>query len=135
MGDPARSIDPGLFRRLEERLLDPAVRSSEADLASLIAPDFVEFGGSGRVYDRDRVIAALQSEPWADRSLSDFTAREIAPGAVLVTYRVSRRDPAAGTTIGSLRSSIWIWRDGNWQVVFHQGTPSTGMGDPHPTPT
>jgi hypothetical protein len=112
-----------ILRRLEERLLDPAVRSSGSDLGDLIADDFVEFGGSGRVYDKQQVVEAIRSEPPARRTIEDFAARSLAPGVVLVTYRARREDPGGQPAAASLRSSIWTWRDGRWQVVFHQGTP------------
>jgi hypothetical protein len=27
-----------------------------------------------------------------------------------------------------LRSSIWQWIEGRWQMLFHQGTPSATRG-------
>ena len=39
------------------------------------------------------------------------------PGVILCTYR-------SCTSRGStLRSSIWVNRDGAWRLAFHQGTP------------
>jgi hypothetical protein len=46
----------GLLRELEERLLASDVRSSREDVSDLLADDFVEFGRSGRVYDRQQTI-------------------------------------------------------------------------------
>jgi hypothetical protein len=47
--------------------------------------------------------------------LDDFAATEVAEDVVLVTFRLGGERP-------SERSSIWIRRDGRWQVRFHQGT-------------
>lgn len=115
-----------VLRRLEEELLTPAVRSSPEKLAGLLADDFIEFGRSGRVYDKRQTIEALVGEAGgpeaAERTASHFHANELAEGAVLLTYRSTRHE--AGCTTHSLRSSVWAWRDERWQMVFHQGTPT-----------
>ena len=103
---------------LEMRLLDPRVRGSPDLLEDLLAADFVEFGSSGRVYDKPMVVEALRQDPGFDgpRTISDFSARPLSNSIVLVTYRISET--------GTLRSSIWR-RDGErWSMVFHQGTRS-----------
>ena len=128
MTEKAVHVDPELLRRLEERLLNPAIRKSGADVSNLLADEFIEFGSSGRVFGKQEIVDALRSEPPVQRSLTDFGARSLAPNVVLVTYRVSRRDLDGQTVTGSLRSSIWKRIDGRWQMVFHQGTPSSEQG-------
>jgi hypothetical protein len=125
MTEEAAHGDPVLLRRLEERLLDPTVRTSGADVAHLLADDFLEFGSSGRVFGKPQIVEALRSEPPVQRSLTDFSARSLAPGVVLVTYRASRGNLDGQPATTSLRSSIWKRIDGRWQVVFHQGTPAS----------
>ena len=104
---------------LEERLLDPAVRAVPAEVRRMLAPEFVEFGASGRVFDRDAILAALASEsPRAPRQARGFKARLLAPGAALTTWRVTR-----GDGVETLRSSVWQQQpSGEWLMVFHQGT-------------
>jgi hypothetical protein len=41
-----------LLYQLEERLLQPEIRHSPAELAKLLADEFVEFGSGGRVYSK-----------------------------------------------------------------------------------
>ena len=60
------------LRTLEERLLQPDVRRSAQAVASLLADEFVEFGSSGRVFDKTQIITALRDEPPIERVLSDF---------------------------------------------------------------
>ena len=60
------------LRELEERLLQPDVRRSPRALADLLADEFVEFGSSGRIFDKPQIIAALRDEPPIHRSLSEF---------------------------------------------------------------
>lgn len=103
---------------LEERLLDPAVRAVPAEVRALLAPEFVEFGASGRVFNRDGILAMLAAEPRrVALQARGFKVRLLAPGAALTTWRVTRDDG-----IETLRSSVWQQQAGQWLMVFHQGT-------------
>jgi hypothetical protein len=118
---------------LEMRLLEPAVRASSEALAALLAPEFIEFGSSGRVYDRRQVIAALAEEQSSDappiaRAIEDFAVRLLADNVVLATYRVARTMPGASYPEHVLRSSIWRHSAGHWQMSFHQGTRQVVQG-------
>ena len=102
------------IRKLEDQLLDPAVRASADALDRLVSNDFVEFGSSGRVYTKQDVIAQMLGAPSVTVSLTDFNVLALSPDVALATYR----------TPGSLRSSIWRCEGDNWRIVFHQGTPA-----------
>jgi len=118
--------DVSLFQELEALLLRPEVRASKDAVSKLLAEGFVEFGSSGRIYDRDQVIDGLVQESSAlpaVRTAYDFSVRPLSDVAVLVTYRVSRRMPD-GEEFQTLRSSIWQLIGDQWQMVFHQGTPA-----------
>jgi len=115
---------------LEEELLQVDVRKSATRLDALLAEGFIEFGISGQVFDKQDIIDSLRSESPARRSLTDFKALPLGPGAVLTTYRVVRYGASGEQSIHSLRSSVWRLLDGRWQMVFHQGTPLEGSGGP-----
>lgn len=121
----ASAPDAEVFRNLEQKLHRPEVRRSPDAVRALLADDFIEFGSSGRTYDKASIIKALSQESTAEAALvpdvHDFVAREISSGLVLVTYRSSRLLPE-GTARTTLRSSIWKLIDGRWQMLFHQGT-------------
>lgn len=105
---------------LESSLMRPAVRRSAEQLKALINDDFLEFGASGRTYDRASLIALLSVEPDGPVAMiTDFTVRLLAPHIALVTYRAQ-----LGTT-ARLRSSIWRREGEAWRLHFHQGTPTT----------
>ena len=70
-------------RRLEERLLQPEVRQSAAEVATLLAPAFMEFGSSGRIFTKSQIIEALQGEEPVRRALEEFKTSLLAPGVVL----------------------------------------------------
>ena len=119
-----------LLRRLEEELhLNPEVRHSPDQVGALLSDDFVEFGSSGGVFNKQQVIEALEREgppdPSIRLSLVDFIARRLASDVILVTYRTIQEGGPGARQESRLRSSIWKLIEGRWQMVFHQGTPST----------
>jgi hypothetical protein len=113
--------------RLERSLLDPEVRRSPERLSQLLADDFVELGSSGRVFDRKGIIEELRRERPQPVTATDFEVKGLGPEFVLVTYRSHRAEDERSF----LRSSIWRFSGGRWQMVFHQGTP-TGSKRKHP---
>ena len=117
-----------LLRRLEEELLKPEVRHSPDRVGNLLSDDFIEFGSSGRVFNKQQVIEALEREGPADStirlSLVDFIARGLASNVILVTYLTIQEGGPGTRQESRLRSSIWKLIEGRWKMVFHQGTPS-----------
>ena len=119
-----------LLRSLEEDLLRPEVRKSRERINELLADEFVEFGSSGRVFDKAGIIAALQQEqrlrqPQSTQySISDFSVRWLARQTLLVTYRLVVRDEGTEEEKYTLRSSIWQSTETRWKMIFHLGTPT-----------
>ncbi|MER5772103.1 nuclear transport factor 2 family protein [Streptomyces sp. NPDC001985] len=136
-----RSIDEVIAGEL--RLLDPAVRADPERLLALLDPGFVEFGVSGRRWDRTNIAEAVASDegepakgtPGAGSpadggpnggestpvmEVGELTGRVLAPGLIQVTY-VS--EPAGRR---ALRSSLWRESADGWRMCFHQGTPAAG---------
>jgi hypothetical protein len=113
-----------MLHLLEERLLQPYVRRSAQAVAELLADDFLEFGSSGRMFTKPQIIDSLQWESPTRVALREVQSRTLAPGVVLVTYRAVRQGESEKQVAYSLRSSIWRWREGRWQMIFHQGTPT-----------
>lgn len=100
----------------ELALLDPAVRRDPERVGALLHTDFVEFGASGRVWDRTS-ITAVTSGTVERIAATDFRTIRLGPDAVLVTFRSDDHGRRA------LRSSVWV-RDpeAGWLLRFHQGT-------------
>ena len=108
------------LRELERQLLQPEARASRAELDALLAEEFMEFGASGRIYNKASAIDVMCASPGrAPISMLDFAMRQLAEDVAMVTYRAV----AAGAP-DSLRSSLWMRRAGHWRIVFHQGTPA-----------
>lgn len=99
--------------------------ADRAYLEELIAEDYFEIGGSGRVYSRERVIETVvdrydREEPPVEYEVDEFAVRQIAPSMYLATYTLSQ--PDGHETRVTRRSTIWTDSPGHWQVVHHQGT-------------
>ena len=119
--------DAAYFFDLETSLHKSEIRKSPEAAAALLADGFVEFGSSGRIWNKSSIVQSMRGEePHAQEIIvEDFVARELARDVVLVTY-TSRTSTANQPT---LRSSIWKSIAGKWQMVFHQGTPSFQVGE------
>jgi hypothetical protein len=112
------------LKALEESLLNPTNRNNPELISNLLADDFLEFGSSGRTFDKAAILEDLRNEPPHPASLlSDFAIRTLAPEVILATYRTTRHNSSGQITHQANRSSIWINRTGTWQITFHQGTP------------
>jgi hypothetical protein len=118
MPDPALESE---IRILEERLLQATTRSSRGQVEELLSNDFVEFGSSGRVFDKQAVIEYLTGDSPAHFSMLQFRVKRLAPDVVLATYIAVTHLPGAPPR-HSLRSSIWTREGYIWQLTFHQGT-------------
>lgn len=102
---------------LEMELLDPDVRRDSERLRKLLGEDFIEFGSSGRVYEKAMLIDMISNEEQAKVLIRDFAVRELASEVALVTYRT------VGTSgQEARRSSVWVREQDDWKLAFHQGT-------------
>jgi len=109
------------LRELEERLLQPDFRRSRPAVSALLAEELVEHGSSGRVYGKQQILDLLSAETQNRAAIEHFEARPLNADVVLVTYRSIRPGPPERGA-AFLRSSLWVRREGRWQIVFHQGT-------------
>ena len=104
------------LQSLEELLLQPETRANPTKVAALLTDDFREFGSSGRIYTKPEILSVLAKEEPRAITLCNLVCQQLSPEAALLTYQSSALDRAA------LRSSLWVLRDGRWQMLFHQGT-------------
>ena len=111
------------LQALEESLLQHWTRQNQTLVESLLTEDFREFGSSGRSYSRQQILKALAAESPQSITAHDYKLTMLSPEAALLTY-TSIQQPPDGSPMKALRSSIWVHRDGNWRMLFHQGTPT-----------
>lgn len=109
------------IKELELKLLNPAVRKSASILSNILSDDFIEFGSSGKTYNKQQTIDALQNEKTVTINISDFKIRSISPDVLLALY-TAEKIVSTNYSKNSLRSSLWIKQNDNWQIMFHQGT-------------
>ncbi|WP_211274950.1 DUF4440 domain-containing protein [Bacillus marinisedimentorum] len=106
------------LKALEESHLTLENRRSPEALGKILADDFFEIGSSGRmIYKAECINDGVSLD---ELELYDFEIHSLAPAAVLTTYYIHNKTKKRNT----LRSSIWKFRDGRWQLYFHQGTPT-----------
>ncbi|MFD5040979.1 DUF4440 domain-containing protein [Streptomyces sp. NPDC058378] len=118
MTEPLPAVDAAVEGEL--RLLDPVVRASADVLATLLHPDFREIGTSGRLWERDTIIAML-TDPDAPRPEPLVATRmrgdQLAPDLVHLTFDTESNG------LRSHRSSLWRLTGSGWRLYFHQATP------------
>ena len=103
-----------LIQQLELSLLDPSIRQSPEQLNKLLADDFLEFGSSGKIYNKQDCLQLVESS--RQFTVTDFKVKELSKELVLATYKTIENGAV------SLRSSVWQRCGNEWQIVFHQGT-------------
>ena len=119
MPGPGRPTDAEVQEVVEREfaLLQPDVRRDAERVQALLHPEFVEYGASGRVWDRASITAAIGGTA-SPIGAADVATRALGADAVLVTYRSQEVGREA------LRSSVWVRdADAGWLLLFHQGTP------------
>ncbi|RMF67066.1 MAG: DUF4440 domain-containing protein [Cyanobacteria bacterium J069] len=114
------------LRELECELHQPECRRNRERLAQLLAPDFMEFGRSGATYTRDDELMLLPSDPEPPQVYAqDFAVNQLSDAIALLTYRAAHVNPSGELFRYTNRSSIWRLESSGWQMVFHQGTPTS----------
>jgi hypothetical protein len=109
-------------QQLEEKLLKSEIRTSPEELSLLLKDDFFEFGSSGRIWTKSDCIGE-EGIGAVNMILSDFDMHQLSEDTVLTTYRIFDE----GREEHTLRSSIWKYTNGRWQMFFHQGTKTKGL--------
>ena len=100
--------------------------SSRQDFERMTARDFWEVGASGRVYTREWVLEELERRRVAgeveDRlEASEFVCRRLGENCWLLTYALVQ-----GGVRRTRRATVWEWVEGQWRIVYHQGTVVAG---------
>jgi hypothetical protein len=109
------------LRELEESLWRADRRFDRDYMDATLAPDFFEFGRSGRVYKRDETLNSEQEPIHARLPLPQFAVHLITKDVGLITY-IS--EATYGDEIERAnRSSLWSRYATGWRLRFHQGTP------------
>ena len=97
-------------------------RADAARLGRLLAPDFHEFGTSGREYGYEGTaeLVAAATEPGDEPvTVENMRGRLLADGLVMLKYTSEHHGRRSN------RTSLWRRTEaGHWQMFHHQGTPT-----------
>lgn len=108
----------------EEGLWRTETRFDSRWMDEVLAPDFFEFGRSGRVYGRQDTLETEAQPIDAELPLADFRVRLLDSNIAQVTY-VSAVTYDGVQELAN-RSSIWSRTENGWRLRFHQGTAIPG---------
>lgn len=104
------------LRELEESHINLDVRKSREKLDRLLADDFFEIGSSGYMFNKKDCLE--DGVVLTEMSLHNYEIYPLAEDVILSTYYIVDKTRNRNT----LRSSIWKFIEGRWQLFFHQGT-------------
>ncbi len=113
--------DRKILEHLEEELWIAETRFDIYRMNELIADDFFEFGRSGRIYQRQDILAIDYQKIDAILPLPEFHVRLLDESTAQVTYDSAVKYD--GVIEYAHRSSIWSRTTSGWVLRFHQGTP------------
>lgn len=109
-----------IIRELEESLWRSETRFDPEYMDRVLAPDFFEFGRSGRVFTREEILQTPYMKILCKFPFLNFSVHPLSQEIVLTTYisEVLYEEWEYAN-----RSSIWMKTKLGWQIRFHQGTP------------
>lgn len=108
------------LKSLEESLWRSETRFDLGHQEKVFAPDFFEFGRSGRIYTREQMVRTSGQAIKAKLPLQNLEVHPLDANNVLVTYisEVQYTELEKAN-----RCSVWSKTANGWQLRFHQGTP------------
>jgi len=112
-----------LMKTLEVSFFDNEIRHSGEMLNNLISDEFIEFGRSGKTFNKQEIISMLVNNDAPRFKLDNFQINNLSGDVLLVNY-ISFIENENRQTEKSLRTSIWKLYGDKWKIIFHQGTPA-----------
>lgn len=111
-----------LMKSLELSFFDFSIRHSSDKLNELVAEDFIEYGRSGKIFNKQEIIGLLLNSEAPSVKLEDFKTKLLSRDILLVNY-LSVIGNSKKQAERTLRTSIWKLHGDKWKIIFHQGTP------------
>ena len=114
------------LRKLEETLSQKEIRANLDELNTLIHEEFIEIGYSGTTYTKPNILTLLLNEntPDTESYSQEFQYINLSADTILLLYQSARINQNGQLKRHAKRTSIWFNNEGNWQLKFHQGTPT-----------
>src|SRR5215467_1683855 len=112
------------LRALETELHKNETRHDQRRMETLLHPDFIEFGRSGKRYTRAEILIEFGDDDVLPLIRSyNFELVLLENSVALLTYVSAHVDAGGNLHRHTLRSSTWVRTQVGWQMRFHQGTP------------
>lgn len=106
-----------IFLEMEKSLFKKSFCSNIENLERILDENFFEYGKSGAIISRNETICFLSESDDRNIAITNFTVDKISDNTWIIHY-VSKDE----NNISSLRTSIWIYKDNQYKMYFHQGT-------------
>ena len=119
------NVEAADISHLEHSLWRTETRYDPHYMDRIISADFQEFGRSGRRYTREDVIPETSEAAKIAAVLHNLTCDPVTDDVTLVTYICELH--RGGKSEWSNRASLWQKVSGQWQLRFHQGTPTEAL--------
>ncbi len=122
--EPPAAVEEVL--RAEREWLSAHLRLDVPALERLMAPDYVQIDGGGRLVGKEEVLASFRSggRSWAEAHSDEHGVRVYGNVAVVVG-RWRARGTNAGQTFDYAARYVAVWarHEGEWRMVSDQATP------------
>jgi Domain of unknown function (DUF4440) len=121
MDDRAQAVLADTLRAIERSRIQALLQRDMAVLQQLHAPEYQLITPAGRVFTRERYLAAIEAEPfYAGWDAGEMQVRVSAQMAVL-RYPARLTFPS-GKALDCWHTDHYEFRSGQWQAVWSQAT-------------
>ena len=110
----------GHIENLERSLLKSEIRASTRILDQIFCDGFIELGKSGRLYNKQDIIAELTGAPQSSALFSDFDIRALSDTLILAGFSSTNN----GRTVR--RHSLWEKTGKDWRILYHESERENG---------
>ncbi len=114
-------VEKEFFRQLELRRTRALVECDMATIDALHAPEYELITPAGKVFDRQRYLAAIQSGPIYTAWEVGEMAFRVSPGMAIVRYKARLTFPS-GLALTCWHTDAYENRGEVWQAVWSQAT-------------
>ncbi len=114
------------LKNLEIRLHGSVNGVDASSVQNLLHAEFIEFGYSGKTYDYKSILDSFELLMEGDSAIwsQTFDFTKYTPDVVQVRYLSASMNGDGKLSRYAKRSSLWVNMPGNWQLKFHQATPT-----------
>ena len=112
--------------RAEREWLSAHLRLDVAALDQLMAPDYVQIDGGGRLVGKEEVLASFRSggRSWTEAHSDEHTVRVYGDTAMVVgRWRARGTNAGQDFDYAARYVAVWARHDGRWRMVSDQSTP------------